>query len=164
MKLDHRPLQETDIAAICSFPQSAVELFFMVPEAAYPLTPEQLEPAVQTRRHPTVGLADNRLAGYVSFVEVREKNFCAIGDLVVRPQYRRIGLGTYLSAAMVQTAMEQHAVRFVRVSCFSHNETAYALFHKMGFRPADLSQRLTPGGDPVLLVHLHLSRRHWKGR
>jgi RimJ/RimL family protein N-acetyltransferase len=166
MNLDHRPLQEADADTICTYPQSAEELFFMLPSAVYPLTPEQLLAAVQARphRHPTVGLIDNRMAGFVSLTEVREKNFCGIGSLVVHPQFRRKGMATYLVDAMVQTAVEQYAVRFVRVSCFSHNKAAYSFCHKLGFRPADMGQSLAPDKEPVLLVHLHLSVRKWKGR
>ena len=163
MILDHRALQQADVEAVCSFPQSADELFFMLPGADYPLTPEQLLETAPGSHFPTVGLLDNRLAGYAAFVEVREKHYCAIGSLVVHPHFRRKEVATHLVNTLVRTAVDQYAVRFVRLSCFSHNQAAYALCHKLGFRPADMDQHPAPDGEPVLLVHLHLSVRHWKG-
>jgi ribosomal protein S18 acetylase RimI-like enzyme len=161
--LDHRPFQETDAPAVCSFPSSADELFFMTPEAAQPMPPDQLAATLGQGHDPIVALWEGRVAGFVDFVEAHEKKFCAIGHLVVDPQLRRKGIGTYLVGAMIQKAIDQYAVRFVRASCISHNQAAYALFHELGFRPATLVQRLGPDGDPVLLVHLHLLKRNWKG-
>ena len=162
--LDHRPFQAADAATICSFPRSADELFFTIPEVAPPIAADQLAEAILQSHDPTVGLWDGRVAGYVDFVETRAKKFCTIGHLVVHPQLRRNGIGTFLAAAMVQKAINQYGVRFVRASCMSHNKPAYALFHKIGFRPADMAQRLGPDGDPVLVIHLHLIKRNWKGR
>jgi ribosomal protein S18 acetylase RimI-like enzyme len=133
----------------------------MSPDASYPLVSGRLLAAAREGHDPTVGLADGRIAGYVNFVEVLEKKFCAIGNLVVHSEYRRKGVAAYLVKVMVQTAMESYAVRFVQASCFSHNKAAYALFHKIGFRPADMGQRLGLDGDPILLIHMHLSIRRW---
>lgn len=163
MTLDHRPLQEADAEVICNFPRSAEELFFVFPKAAYPLKPGRLLEAARTRLDPTVGLLDGRIAGYVNFVEVKEKKFCTVGNLVVYPECRRRGVGAYLVDTMVQKAFTTYAARFVRASCFSHNKAAYALYHKLGFRPAEMGQRLGPDGEPVLLIHMHLGRRNWAG-
>jgi ribosomal protein S18 acetylase RimI-like enzyme len=164
MTFDHRPFREADAPTICSFPRSADELFFMIPEAAYPLVPDCLTATVHQCHDPTVALWDGRIAGYVDLVEVHTKKFCTIGHLVVHPEFRRKGIGAYLVGTMIQTAIDRYAVRFVRASCFSHNKAAYALYHKLGFRPADMGQRLGPDGDPVLVIHLHLPKRNWKGR
>jgi RimJ/RimL family protein N-acetyltransferase len=159
----HRPFQETDAAAICRFPQSAEELFFMFPQATYPLTPDQLRAAVRWRHEATVALLDGRIAAYADFEQIQENHFCTLGSLVVQPQHRREGLAVYLAGAMVQTALERHGARFVRASCFSHNKAAYALYYKLGFKPADLALRTGPDQEPLLLVHMHLSARAWLG-
>lgn len=162
MHLSHRPFEENDAATICTFPDSAEELYFILPDATYPLKPERLLAAARAGRDPTVGLMDGRVAGYVNFLEVHEKKFCAIGHLMVAAACRRKGVGAQLVAAMVAIALKRYAARFVRVSCLSHNKAAYTLFHKMGFRPADMGQRLGPDGEPVLLIHMHLVGRNWK--
>jgi ribosomal protein S18 acetylase RimI-like enzyme len=164
IKLDHRPFQETDAPTICSFPCSADELFFMTAETDRLTAPDQLKATLGQGHDPMVGLWEGRVAGYADFVEVHAKKFCAIGHLVVDPQLRRKGVGTYLVGIMIQKAIDQYAIRFVRASCISHNQPAYALFHKLGFRPATMVQRLGPDGDPVLMIHLHLLKRYWKGR
>jgi ribosomal protein S18 acetylase RimI-like enzyme len=161
--LDHRPFQETDGPTICSFPSSVDELFFMTSEAAHPIGPDLLPATLGQGHDPTVGLWQGRVAGYIDFLETHAKKFCAIGHLVVDPQLRRKGIGTYLVGAMIKKAIDEYAVRFVRASCVSHNQRAYALFHKLGFRPAGMGQRLGPDGDPVLVIHLHLLKRNWKG-
>jgi len=161
MTLDHRPFQEADAGRISTFPNSSEELFHMLPDASYPLMPNRLLAAAREGHDPTVGLLDGQIAGYANFVQVREKKFGAIGNLVVHSEYRRRGVAAYLVNIMVQTAMESYAARFVQASCFSHNTAAYALFHKIGFRPADMGQRLGMDGDPILLIHMHLSTRRW---
>ena len=163
MTFDHRPFQEADASTICTFPCSREELFYIMPKAAYPLTPSHLAAMAGQCHDPTVGLLDNQVAGYIGFVEVHAKKFCAIGNLVVHPEYRRKGIGAYLVGIMIHKAFDQYAVRFVRATCLSHNKPAYALYHHLGFRPADMAQRLGPDGDPVLVIHMHLPRRSWKG-
>ena len=161
MKLDHRPLRAEDVESICAFAQSTEELFFMFPQATFPLTPDQVREAARLSHDPTVAVMDGRVAGYVDFGEVQAKQFCALGNLAVSPGYRSREVAAYLVGAMVQSAMTRYAVRFVRASCFSHDKAAYQLLHEFGFRPADLAQRLGPDGEPVLLVHLHLHRSRW---
>jgi GNAT superfamily N-acetyltransferase len=161
MTLDHRPFQKADAKMISTFPNSVEELFHMLPDASYPLESSRFLATTGQGHDPTVGLLDGRLAGFVNFAEVQEKKFCTIANLVVHRGYRRKGVAAYLVKVMVQTAMERYAVRFVRASCLSHNTAAYTLFHKMGFRPADMGQRLGPDGVPVLLIHMHQSMRRW---
>lgn len=162
MNLSHRPFKASDAETIRTFPNSVEELFFILPDAAYPLETDRLLDAVRAGHDPTVGLYDSRVAGYADFAQVRENKFCAIGRLVVGAAHRRKGVGAHLVEVMVRTAIDKYAVRFVKVSCFSHNKGAYALFHKLGFRPADMGQRLGPDGDPLLLIHMHLLVRNWK--
>ena len=162
MTLDHRPYKGDDAELICGFPRSAEELYLVFPKAAYPLNSKRWQEIAHARRDATVGLLDGRLAGYVDFVDVRENHYCTVGGLVVHPGYRRQGVAGYLVNAMLQTAFDRYAARFVRASCLSHNKPAFALFHKIGFRPAQMGQRLGPDGEPFLLIHLHLLARNWK--
>ena len=160
MTLSHRPMEIRDADAICSFARSAEELFLAFPEASYPLTPEALWDVSRQRSCPTVALWDGEVAGYVNFLEVKERYFCAIGNLLVHPDHRRKGVATHLVKVMVRTAIEAHGVRFVRAASFSHNQKAYQLFHKLGFRPSDLEQKLTSDGTPLLVVNLYLNRKN----
>ena len=163
MTLGHRTFREADAPSICAFPTSAEELFFVIPDAVYPLAPSRLVAVASQSHDPTVGLLNGRLAGYVGFVEAHPRKFCTMGNLVVHPEFRRQGIGSYLVSTMVQRAFDQYAVRFIRVSCFSHNKPAYMLCQKLGFRPAGMGQHLMGlDADPILIVHMHLTKRNWK--
>jgi RimJ/RimL family protein N-acetyltransferase len=159
MTFTHRPLEEQDADMICTFAQSAEELFFAFPKADFPLTPHVLWETARQRFSPTVLLQDGSVVGYANFIKVKERGFCTIGNLMVHPGQRRKGAATRLVKVMVCKAFEQYCVRFVRVSCFSHNQAAYQLYHKLGFRPVDMEQRLAADGTPFLLVNLHLHRK-----
>lgn len=158
MTLTHRPLSEEDAEIICAFPQSEEELFFAFPKATYPLTRDALLQAARQRFSPTVAIDEGEVVAYANFIKVKEKGFCAIGNLMVHPDHRRKGVATFLVRRMVREATEVYCARFVRTACFSHNQAAYQLYHKLGFRPGEMEQRLTADGTPVLLVNLYLHR------
>ncbi len=158
MTLTHRPLETADANSICTFPQSEEELFFAFPKATFPLTPETLLEAAEQRLSPTVALDNGEVVAYANFIKVKEKGFCAIGNLMVHPDHRRKGVASYLVNVMVRQATEIYCARFVRTACFSHNQAAYQMYHKLGFRPGEMQQRLTADGTPVLLVNLYLHR------
>jgi ribosomal protein S18 acetylase RimI-like enzyme len=151
-------LEDEDADMICAFPQSAEELFFAFPKAAFPLTRDVLLTAARQRFEPTVVLHHGAVAGYANFFKVKEKGFCTIGNLMVHPKHRRQGVATFLVKVMMRKAFETYCVRFVRSSCFSHNQAAYQMYYKLGFKPADMEQRLTADGTPLLLVNLYLHR------
>lgn len=153
--IHHRPFADEDALAISQFARSAEELFYCFPKATFPLNPELLIGEANRRQCPTVALLGGAVAGYVHFQEVRQRRFCAIGNLMVDPAHRRKGLAAYLIEAMASKAGREFGVRFVRASCFSHNSAAYQLYHKLGFRPADMVLRRAPDGEMWLLVHLH---------
>lgn len=162
MLLSHRPFAASDAEIISTFPRSPEELFSILPDTAYPLETDRMLDAVHAGYDATVGIYKGQVAGYVQFMEVQEKKFCAIGGLMVGAAHRRKGVGAHLVETMVRTAIDKYAVRFIKASCFSHNKAAYVLFHKLGFRPADMGQRLGPDGDPFLVIHMHLPVRNWK--
>ncbi len=158
MTLTHRPLEPADADTICTFAQSEEELFFALPEADFPLTPEALLQTAGRRLSPTVVLLDGDVVGYANFLKVKERGFCAIGNLMVHPDHRRKGVASYLVEVMVRQATEIYCARFARAACFSHNQAAYQLFHKLGFRPGEMGHRLAADGTPVLLINLYLNR------
>ena len=84
--------------------------------------------------------------------------YCTIGNLMVDPQLRRRGVARYLVQTMVAMATDQYAARFVKASCFSHNTSAYQLYHSLGFRPDGMSPRRAFDGEMVLLVNMVLRR------
>ncbi|MGD8845606.1 MAG: GNAT family N-acetyltransferase [Desulfobacteraceae bacterium] len=159
MTFSHRTLKEEDAGAVCGFARSADELFFAFPKATFPLTPDVLLAAARQRLEPTVALCDGKVVGYANFIKVKERGFCAIGNLMVHPDHRRQGVAAYLVNVMMRKAFETYCARFVRAACFSHNQAAYQLYHGLGFKPGEMEQRATADGTAVLLVNLYLHRR-----
>ena len=154
----HRPLQEKDLQSICTFPRSAEELFYMFPKATHPLTPEQLLDVAGNRHDPTVVLVNGVVAGYGNFIEVHERDYCSIGNLIIKPSERGKGAASYLIRVFVDMAFQRYSAGYVRISCFNHNTAGLLLYYKLGFRPVDLEERKGPNGKRVALIHMHLSR------
>jgi GNAT superfamily N-acetyltransferase len=104
----HRPFSNSDIQSICSFPQSEEELFYFFPKAVYPLTPEQLQIAIDQRSDSTVVEIDGDVAGFANFYRWNDRK-CCIGNLVVAPLARGQGVATYLIQTMIHLASIKHA-------------------------------------------------------
>jgi RimJ/RimL family protein N-acetyltransferase len=156
--LAHRGVHAADVARICTFPQSAEELFFLFPRATHPLTPDQLQRAIDQRFDSTVVLLDGEPAGFANF-HVREvEGTCSIGNVMVAPEARGKGVGRYLIETMASLALRRHRAREVRISCFNANVAGRLLYSKVGFLPYGVERRLDPAGGRVALVHMQLSR------
>ncbi len=158
MKLSHREVEETDLATICGFPQSAEELFFLFPRASYPLTPAQLQEAVGQRVDSTVVLHRDEVVGFANFHQVEAGSHCAIGNVVVAPQARGHGVGSDLIRHMSGLAFARHRAREVRISCFNRNVAGLLLYPRLGFQPYAVEERRDPQGGRIVLIHLRLTR------
>jgi RimJ/RimL family protein N-acetyltransferase len=154
--LSHREVRPEDIRHICTFPQSAEELFYLFPKATYPLTPEQLLRAVQQRFDSTVVLDDERICGFANFYIRETAGTCAIGNVVVALEARTRGVGRYLIETMIRKALLQHHAKEVRISCFNGNVAGLLLYAKLGFVPFSVEPRVDPQGSRVALIHMHL--------
>lgn len=156
--LAHRAVQPADIPLVCTFPQGAEELYFLFPRATHPLTPEQLQRAIDQRFDSTVVLLDGQVSAFANFYVREAGGTCAIGNVVVAPEARAKGVGRYLIEAMAATALRTHAARDVRISCFNGNVAGLLLYSKLGFLPYGVERRLDPAGGRVALIHMRLSR------
>ncbi|WP_252090290.1 GNAT family N-acetyltransferase [Pseudomonas sp. MWU13-3659] len=154
MTLTSRPVQATDIPAICSFPQGPEELFYMFPKATYPLTPAQLSEAIAQRSGSTVVEADGAIVGFANFYKAEQGGICALGNVVVAPAARGQGVARYLVQCMIGLAREQFAAREVWVSCFNHNTAGLLLYPQLGFVPFGIEERQTSDGARVALVQM----------
>ncbi|WP_236237355.1 GNAT family N-acetyltransferase [Pseudomonas faucium] len=154
MHLTHRPVQPSDIPAICCFPQGPDELFYMFPKASYPLTPAQLADAIAQRRGSTVVEAEGLVLGFANFYKAEHGGICALGNVVVAPAARGHGVARYLVQRMVELARERYAAREVWVSCFNHNTAGLLLYPQLGFVPFAIEERRAPDGKRVALVQM----------
>lgn len=153
----HREVRASDVPRICRFPQSAEELYFLFPKASFPLTPEQLQRAIDQRFDSTVVLDAGAVCGFANFYVREPGDSCAIGNVVIAPEVRGNGAGRFLVEAMASTALSKHAAREVRISCFNRNVAGLLLYAKLGFEPYAVERRMDPHGERVALIHLRLS-------
>ena len=156
--LSHRHVRPADVPCICAFPQSAEELFYLFPKATFPLTPEQLQRAIDQRFDSTVVLRSGEVVGFANFYLREKGGACAIGNVVVAPATRGQGVGRYLIETMAAKALREHEAREVRISCFNGNVAGLLLYAKLGFLPYGVERRLDPAGSRVALVHMRLAR------
>lgn len=141
---------------MCTFPQSADELFFLFPKATWPLTPDQLSRAMAQRFDSTVALLAGEPAAFANFYVRERGGTCAIGNVVVAPRARGRGVGRFLVETMTAKAVRDHAAAEVRISCFNGNVAGLLLYPKLGFAPYAIEPRVDHRGERVALVHLRL--------
>lgn len=158
MALTHRPIDENDIQAICSFPQSEDELFFLFPKAAFPLNPSQLQDAIAQRSDSTVVELDGEVVAFANFYRWEAGGCCSIGNVIVSQAARRCGVGHYLIKKMIDLAFLKHQAAEVTVSCFNQNVAGLLLYPKLGFRPYAIEERQDKKGNRVALIHMRLLR------
>jgi RimJ/RimL family protein N-acetyltransferase len=139
MKLLHRALTLDDLDAICSFPQSVEELFYVSPKAAFPLTPEQIWKKAAERHHPTVVChADTQeVLAYANLYDWNaEEESCWLGNVIVAPACRgRGGVAEYLLQAMTNQAREKLGAERLKLYCHNPNTRALLFYTKTGFAP-----------------------------
>lgn len=157
MQLTHRPIEEKDIPVVCSFPLNEEELFFLFPKAAYPLTPAQLKDAIAQRSDSTIVEADSTVVGFANFYTWELGGKCSIGNVIISPSARGLGVGRYLIKCMIETAVSIHQAKEVRVSCFNQNTVALLLYSGLGFKPFSIEERRDKNGNRVALIHMTLS-------
>lgn len=135
LKLTHRKFQENDAKIISTFPKSKKELFYMFPTTSYPLTIDTIKNQSKNRYYPTTILLDNKVVGYGNFIEAIENDFCTIGNIIINPNYRKIGVASYLVNQLTSLAFDKFRVKYVKISSFNDNTPALFLYHKLGFIP-----------------------------
>jgi RimJ/RimL family protein N-acetyltransferase len=161
-ELHFRPVQPADLPVICSFPRSAEELFFMFPRSNYPLTPAQLQNAVDLRYDSTVAVLNGQLAGFANFYICEPGLRCAIGNVIVSPGLRQQGIGRALIKEMLRKAFIEHNAEVVEISCFNHNTNGLLFYPKLGFQPVSVEERVDWTGAKTALIHLLLTRESWQ--
>jgi ribosomal protein S18 acetylase RimI-like enzyme len=153
-KFSHRPFQEEDLPVICRFPQTEQELFFMFPKAEYPLTVEQLKNSIEQRRDSTVILKDQKVTGFANFYLCEPGKSCTIGNVIVSPDTRGLGIGTFLINTMIEIAVKKYQVKSVELSCFNQNVSGLLLYQKLGFKPVFIEERSDKQGNRIAAIHM----------
>ena len=127
----------------------------MFPRAEYPLKPEILIEEAEHRFYPTVVMLDHKLAGYGNFINAKHGDFCSIGNVIVNPFMRKMGVASNLVEVLMTIAVDKLKAKFVKISCFNNNTPGLLLYHKLGFSPVDMEVRQSKSGQQVALIHMH---------
>lgn len=154
----HRPARLEDLPLICSFPQSPMELYFMFPKAVFPLTFEQLKRNFDDRSDCTVFCSDENVVAFANLYDIETGKLCFLGNVIIDPAYRGKGVSHYLLQAMAEIAVKKHDVQELHLTCFNTNTPALLLYHKTGFVPYALENRIDPFGKQLLAVHMKKTR------
>ena len=157
MTLTHRPVAEQDLAAICAFSQSPAELFYCFPKADFPLTPGQLQVAIDQRSDSTVVLLEGAVVAFANFYRWASGGTCTIGNVIVDPAIRGKGIGALLIEQMIDIARTRHQASEVTLSCFNSNVAGLLLYPKLGFVPYAIEERQDKQGRRLALIHLRLA-------
>ncbi len=156
----HRELHEDDAPAICGFPHTDRELFYMFPSATPPLTVTQFLETAKEREDPTVVMCHGEVAGYANFIPTPDDGICEVGNMVVSPDFRRKGVGAYLIGVMAEKARTNFNADTLRADCFNENTAALLFYRRMGFRPTDMQTRQDPDGRDTALIQMHKNIAH----
>lgn len=159
MTLIHRPIKENDIPIICTFPQNQDELFFISPKASYPLNPQLFMEAIKHRSDPTVVELDGNVVGFANFYRWEMGGNCYIGNVIIAPFARGIGIGKYLIEQMINIAFSKYQAIEVIVSCFNQNVAGLLFYPKLGFSPYQIEERKDKQGNQVALIHMRLQSK-----
>ncbi|WP_338374817.1 GNAT family N-acetyltransferase [Dysgonomonas capnocytophagoides] len=155
--LFYRLAENEDWEKVCKLPQNEEELFFMFPKADYPLSVEQLQTVVENRSDSTVILLDNKIVGFANFYEVKENNYCSIGNVIVSSNFRNKGIGKYLIETMESIALEKYNVREIHISCFNINTKGILLYSKLSYLPYEIEERLDKEKHKIALIKMKRS-------
>jgi ribosomal protein S18 acetylase RimI-like enzyme len=144
-----------DFFEISSFPQDARELFFMYPKGTYPISADQLEKVASTRIKPTVILYEDKVVGYCNFVEITEDSSW-LGNLIINPSYRGMGVGKYLIETMKEYARSELRVKYLRLICHNINTEALLFYTRLGFKPFDFNIQIDNEGKQIVGIKLEV--------
>lgn len=158
MSITHRPAVEEDVQLICDFPQTEDELFFLFPKATFPLTASQLQDAIAQRSDSTVVELDGEVVAFANFYHWETNGTCSIGNVIVSPLARGLGVGRYLIEQMIDLAFSKYKADEIAISCFNQNVIGLLLYTKLGFQPYTIEERIDLRGNRVALIHMRLPR------
>ena len=134
MPTQFRPTQSSDLKYILDFNLSRTELFYFSPSTHYPLTLEQLEQQLCKHHESIVMLEEKEIVGFANFYKVDKHNIAFIGNLLIKPEKRKQGLGKQLLQYMIKYGFTKLHLKQVHLSCYQDNIPALSLYKSLGFK------------------------------
>ncbi len=129
----------------------------MFPSAEFPLTVDQLKTHLERRLDSTVVLYNGLLAGFANFYLCQPGETCSIGNVIVSPDIRGQGVGSYLINTMIGIAIKNYRVKSVQLSCFNQNVNGLLLYQELGFKPVFIEERRDKQGNRIASIHMAIN-------
>jgi len=145
-----------DFAKVAAMPQNADELYYMFPRGKFPASPQELEEVALARKSPTVITVDGEIAAYCTLYDVVEGKRAWLGNVIVHPDYRRSGVGTFMLAAMKHIAHTEHRAASLHLVCHNTNTGAMLFYYKHGFKPYDIKTMTDYRGHTIVGIMMSL--------
>lgn len=161
--ISFRSAEKADLSVLLSFPLNQKELFYFFPSAIYPLTLKQLEKQLSERHQSTVMIeqdsSNNKsIIGFANFYNVENRNIAFIGNVIIKPDKRRMGLGKKLIQAMITSGFEQLNLDEIHLSCYQENTIALSFYKQLGFKPYANEIRNNFNKQSTKLIHLRIKK------
>lgn len=153
-----RAAEPPDYPAIAALIDSPQELFLVFPAGHWPFDVRQVHRLAEQRLDLTVCVSGNDVNGFANLYDRRPGQWAFIGNLMVRREVRRRGIGGRLLQYMLKKVFEQHGLPQARISVFRDNRPALKLYEEAGFAQYAEEARSAPDGRRVTLLHLKLDR------
>ncbi|MCU7939347.1 MAG: GNAT family N-acetyltransferase [gamma proteobacterium symbiont of Bathyaustriella thionipta] len=156
--LTFRSVVKSDLSEILRFPLNEIELFYFSPSVHFPLTIEQLETQLSTRHESTVMLENNQVVGFANFYNVKNYQIAFIGNVIIKPEKRRQGLGKKLILMMIARGFKELQLKEIHLSCFQENTVALLFYKQLGFKTYAEETRLNAENQAMSLLHLKIKK------
>ncbi len=156
MNLQYRTANKNDFLSICKLPENKQVLFYMFPNAKYPLDYEQLEEIHKKRYFPTVFLFNEKIVGYSNIYFMPNDNEPHIGHVILDKKYRGMGLGKEIMMVMINIALKEFIPKEIKLAVFETNKNVYELYKSIGFKSYETKYRKDYNGKNQKLILMKL--------
>ncbi|WP_413374853.1 GNAT family N-acetyltransferase [Alkalihalobacillus sp. 1P02AB] len=142
--------QEKDYQRLINWiPTEAFLIQWSGSQFSYPLTEEQIKnycegantASATTYIYNVHSKTNGEVIGHISLGRVNRRNRSArIGKVFIAPEYRGLGLSTYLINAILEIAFAELALHRIELGVFDFNKRAIAVYEKAGFKKEGLKR------------------------
>ena len=152
--LQHRSATAADLRQVIGFVRNAQELFFAYPKAVWPLDVGQLAATMAERRENTVVEFEGKVAGFANFFQWHHGESCTLGNLMIDPESRNLGVAQYLIGVMEALAKTRYKAHQLKASCFSANAAGLLLYSHLGYSVESIVERSAQDGSRLAMLQL----------
>ena len=155
--IEIRPATPDDLVTITDLLTTPDELFLVYPKGRFPFTISQTQRLFSERFEFTVLCDGEKIAGFANLYNRQQNEHAFIGNVFIAPEYRHQGLGKLLLNYMIKAVFVKYRLQEARLSVFSDNMPAIALYESSGFQAYSSEQRLDRKNQTRTLVHMKLA-------